>query len=99
MRPAPAPCGCGAAWEVEDGDVGDHRACTYQVSGSKVADPDRRPAPGQKSFPWSRTLRGRVRSRGIRHRLVITPRSNRVDLESLMAHLFATTDLERTLPG
>lgn len=29
-------------------------------------------------------------------RLVIVPRSNRVDIESLMAHLFATTDLERT---
>ncbi len=29
-------------------------------------------------------------------RLVITPRSNRVDVEALMAHLFATTDLERT---
>ena len=29
-------------------------------------------------------------------RLVIVPRSNRVDIEQLMAHLFATTDLERT---
>jgi len=29
-------------------------------------------------------------------RLVITPRSNRVDVEQVMAHLFATTDLERT---
>lgn len=29
-------------------------------------------------------------------RLVITPRSNRVDLGQLMQHLFATTDLERT---
>jgi len=29
-------------------------------------------------------------------RLVITPRSNRVDTEQLMSHLFATTDLERT---
>jgi topoisomerase-4 subunit A len=29
-------------------------------------------------------------------RLVITPRSNRVDVEALMSHLFATTDLERT---
>jgi topoisomerase-4 subunit A len=29
-------------------------------------------------------------------RLVIVPRSNRVDTEQLMAHLFATTDLERT---
>jgi topoisomerase-4 subunit A len=29
-------------------------------------------------------------------RLVITPRSNRVDVGQLMAHLFATTDLERS---
>ena len=29
-------------------------------------------------------------------RLVLTPRSNRVDVERLMSHLFATTDLERT---
>jgi topoisomerase-4 subunit A len=29
-------------------------------------------------------------------RIVIVPRSNRVDVEGLMAHLFATTDLERT---
>src|SRR3546814_15836327 len=28
-------------------------------------------------------------------RLVIVPRSTRVDAEQLMAHLFATTDLER----
>ena len=28
-------------------------------------------------------------------RLVIIPRSNRIDIEPLMAHLFATTDLER----
>ena len=29
-------------------------------------------------------------------RLVIVPKSNRVDVDELMAHLFATTDLERT---
>jgi topoisomerase-4 subunit A len=29
-------------------------------------------------------------------RLIITPRSNRVDITALMNHLFATTDLERT---
>jgi topoisomerase-4 subunit A len=29
-------------------------------------------------------------------RIVLVPRSNRVDTEQLMAHLFATTDLERT---
>src|SRR5690606_24274274 len=28
--------------------------------------------------------------------LVITPRSNRVDCDQLMQHLFATTDLEKT---
>lgn len=30
-------------------------------------------------------------------RLVVIPRSNRVDMEALMSHLFATTDLERTV--
>ena len=29
-------------------------------------------------------------------RLVITPRSNRIDIDALMDHLFATTDLERS---
>jgi topoisomerase-4 subunit A len=29
-------------------------------------------------------------------RLVIVPRSNRIDVEALMSHLFATTDLERS---
>lgn len=29
-------------------------------------------------------------------RLIITPRSNRVDIEQLMQHLFATTDLEKS---
>ena len=29
-------------------------------------------------------------------RLVLTPRSNRVDAEEVMPHLFATTDLEKT---
>ncbi len=30
-------------------------------------------------------------------RVVLIPRSNRVDVESLMSHLFATTDLEKTV--
>ncbi len=29
-------------------------------------------------------------------RIVIVPRSNRIDVEQLMAHLFATTDLEKS---
>ena len=30
-------------------------------------------------------------------RIVLVPRSNRVDTDALMAHLFATTDLEKKL--
>ena len=30
-------------------------------------------------------------------RLIITPRSNRVDVDELMSHLFSTTSLERTV--
>ncbi len=30
-------------------------------------------------------------------RLVIVPRSNRVDMDQVMNHLFATTDLERAI--
>lgn len=30
-------------------------------------------------------------------RLVVVPRSNRVDIEQLMQHLFATTDLEKAI--
>ena len=29
-------------------------------------------------------------------RIVLVPRSNRVDTDALMAHLFATTDLEKS---
>lgn len=30
-------------------------------------------------------------------RIVLIPRSNRVDVDALMAHLFATTDLEKVI--
>ena len=30
-------------------------------------------------------------------RIVLVPRSNRVDTDALMAHLFATTDLEKAI--
>ncbi|HEX3554862.1 MAG TPA: DNA topoisomerase IV subunit A [Thermoanaerobaculia bacterium] len=82
-----------AAWEMEDGDVV-VTALPYQVSGSKVITQ----VAGQmaaKKLPMVEDVRDESDHENPT-RLVITPRSNRVDLEGLMAHLFATTDLERS---
>jgi topoisomerase-4 subunit A len=46
-----------------------------------------------KKLPWVADLRDESDHENPT-RLVIVPRSNRVDLEQLMGHLFATTDLE-----
>jgi topoisomerase-4 subunit A len=81
-----------AAWEMEDGDVV-ITALPYQVSGGKILTQ----IAGQmaaKKFPMVEDLRDESDHENPT-RLVITPRSNRVDVEGLMAHLFATTDLER----
>src|SRR4051794_8079147 len=82
-----------ASWEVEDGDVV-ITALPYQVSGSKVLTQIAAQLQAKK-LPMVEDLRDESDHENPT-RLVITPRSNRVDLESLMAHLFATTDLERT---
>jgi topoisomerase-4 subunit A len=82
-----------ASWEVEDGDVV-ITALPYQVSGSKVLTQIAAQLQAKK-LPMVEDLRDESDHENPT-RLVITPRSNRVDLEGLMAHLFATTDLERT---
>ncbi len=82
-----------ATWEVEDGDVV-ITALPYQVSGSKVLAQIAAQLQAKK-LPMVEDLRDESDHENPT-RLVITPRSNRVDLEGLMAHLFATTDLERT---
>ncbi|HEY0512083.1 MAG TPA: DNA topoisomerase IV subunit A [Thermoanaerobaculia bacterium] len=82
-----------AAFEVQDGEVV-VTALPFQVSGSKVLTQ----IAGQmaaKKLPMVEDLRDESDHENPT-RLVIVPRSNRVDLEGLMAHLFATTDLERT---
>jgi topoisomerase IV subunit A len=82
-----------ATWEREGADV-IVTALPYQVSGSKVLTQ----IAGQmqaKKLPMVEDLRDESDHENPT-RLVITPRSNRVDVEGLMAHLFATTDLERT---
>ena len=48
----------------------------------------------RRSCRWSRTS-ATSRTTRIPSRLVIIPRSNRVDMVEVMNHLFATTDLER----
>ncbi len=82
-----------AVYEIEDGEVV-ITALPYQVSGAKVLEQ----IAGQmraKKLPMVEDLRDES-DHEHPTRLVITPRSNRVDVEQLMAHLFATTDLERS---
>ncbi|HXU29203.1 MAG TPA: DNA topoisomerase IV subunit A [Thermoanaerobaculia bacterium] len=82
-----------AAWEMEGSDV-IVTALPYQVSGSKVLTQIAAQMQAKK-LPMVEDLRDESDHENPT-RLVITPRSNRVDVEGLMAHLFATTELERT---
>jgi len=69
-------------------------ALPYQVSGAKVLEQIAAQMLGKK-LPNVSDLRDESDHENPT-RLIITPRSNRVDVEQLMAHLFATTDLERS---
>ena len=82
-----------AAWQREDGAVVLH-ALPYQVSGSKVLEQIAAQMQAKK-LPMVSDLRDES-DHEHPTRLVIVPRSNRVDLNAMMSHLFATTDLERT---
>src|SRR5918999_3840671 len=82
-----------AAWEVEDGDVV-ITALPYQVSGTKVQAQIAAQMQAKK-LPMVEDLRDESDHENPT-RIVITPRSNRVDADELMTHLFATTELERT---
>ncbi|HID45960.1 MAG TPA: DNA topoisomerase IV subunit A [Chromatiaceae bacterium] len=82
-----------ARWEKEDGNVV-VSALPYQVSGNKILEQIASQIRAKK-LPWIEDLRDESDHENPT-RLIIVPRSNRVDLERLMSHLFATTDLERT---
>ncbi len=69
-------------------------ALPHQVSGAKVLEQIAAQMQ-QKKLPMVSDLRDESDHENPT-RLVIVPRSNRVDIEQLMAHLFASTDLERT---
>jgi len=66
----------------------------YQVSVSKVLEQVAQQML-QKKLPMLEDLRDES-DQANPVRLVLVPRSNRVDVNTLMSHLFATTDLERT---
>ncbi|MCB8889631.1 DNA topoisomerase IV subunit A [Vreelandella malpeensis] len=70
-------------------------AVPYQVSGAKVLEQIAAQMQAKK-LPMVADLRDES-THEEPTRLVIEPRSNRVDVESLMAHLFATTDLEKNV--
>ncbi|MDD3517295.1 MAG: DNA topoisomerase IV subunit A [Chromatiales bacterium] len=82
-----------ARWEQENGDVV-ITALPYQVSGAKVLEQIAQQM-NNKKLPMVEDLRDES-DHEHPTRLVITPRSNRVDVDGLMNHLFATTDLERS---
>jgi topoisomerase-4 subunit A len=82
-----------AVWEVDHGDIV-ITALPYQVSGGKVLAQIAAQMQAKK-LPMVEDLRDESDHENPT-RLVITPRSNRVDLAELMAHLFASTELERS---
>ena len=82
-----------ATYEVDDAGAIVITALPYQVSGSRVLEQIAEQMR-QKKLPMVEDLRDESDHENPT-RLVIEPRSNRVDVQQLMAHLFATTDLER----
>jgi len=82
-----------ARYEIEHGQI-IVTALPYQVSGAKVLEQISVQMQAKK-LPIVEDLRDESDHENPT-RLVIIPRSNRVDTEQLMSHLFATTDLERT---
>lgn len=82
-----------AVWEKEDGNAV-ITALPHQVSGAKVLEQIASQMRAKK-LPMVEDLRDESDHENPT-RLVIVPRSNRVDLEQVMTHLFATTDLERS---
>lgn len=79
---------------MEEGDEIIITALPYQVSGSKILEQIAQQMQDKK-LPLVSDLRDESDHENPT-RLVIIPRSNRVDVPALMDHLFATTDLERT---
>jgi len=81
-----------ATYEIEDGEIVID-TLPFQVSGAKVLE-QIEVLKQQKKLPMVDFTRDESDHENPT-RLVIVPKSNRVDVVELMNHLFATTDLER----
>lgn len=82
-----------AVWNKEDGDIV-ITDLPHQVSGAKVLEQIATQMRNKK-LPLIEDLRDESDHENLT-RLVLVPRSNRVDLEQVMNYLFATTDLEKS---
>ncbi|PHM39867.1 DNA gyrase subunit A [Xenorhabdus mauleonii] len=82
-----------AVWSKEEGNV-IITALPHQVSGAKVLEQIASQMRAKK-LPMVEDLRDESDHENPT-RLVIVPRTNRVDVEQVMNHLFATTDLEKS---
>jgi topoisomerase-4 subunit A len=81
-----------AVYHVEQGEVV-VTALPHQTSGAKVLEQIAAQMQAKK-LPMVADLRDESDHENPT-RLVVVPRSNRVDIDTLMAHLFASTDLEK----
>ena len=81
-----------ATYELEDGNVVID-TLPFQVSGGKIQEQVAEQIRAKK-LPMVEDIRDESDHENPT-RLVIVPRSNRVDMVEVMNHLFATTDLER----
>lgn len=81
-----------AVWKKEDGDIV-ITALPHQVSGNKVMEQIAAQMQAKK-LPMVEDLRDESDHENPT-RIVIIPRSNRIDVDALMNHLFATSDLEK----
>ncbi|WP_294909368.1 DNA topoisomerase IV subunit A [Tatumella sp. UBA2305] len=82
-----------AVWKKEEGEIV-ITALPHQVSGARVLEQIAAQMRNKK-LPMVEDLRDESDHENPT-RLVIVPRSNRVDADPLMNHLFATTDLEKS---
>ncbi len=82
-----------ALYVQEDGDIV-ITALPHQTSGAKVLE-QIAAQMNAKKLPMVSDLRDESDHESP-CRIVIVPRSNRIDVEQLMQHLFATTDLEKS---
>jgi topoisomerase-4 subunit A len=84
---------CRAVYHKEEGDIV-ITALPYQVSGAKVLEQIAAQMQ-KKKLPMIVDLRDESDHENPT-RIVIVPRSNRIDVDAVMSHLFTCTDLERS---